>query len=127
MFRTFPFILESTETHLVIRTFGSTSLLEVNLGASDSNVRVSDVAKIVHSDVGNKPIVDIKLSATPFEVLLVNNQGLVYRCTLVNGKKTMSAFTVLMSLTSKLNDPLGPFFMTPLQNPQAHLPTRFGE
>jgi hypothetical protein len=49
---------------------------------------VADVATVQHGDVGNRPIVDIKLFPMPFEGLVVNDNGGLYKFSFDNGSKT---------------------------------------
>ncbi|KAJ7937366.1 hypothetical protein B0H13DRAFT_1945582 [Mycena leptocephala] len=74
-------------TYLSVRTFGATSLLEVKTPASGLNpeIRVKELGSITSSDTGDKQVVDVKLSASPLDMTLVNNQGAVYK---YDGNKT---------------------------------------
>lgn len=58
---------------LAVRTFGSTSFLEIKW-----NGQVRVLAEVKSSDVGHHQVVDLKPSGNPFETLFVNNNGAVF-------------------------------------------------
>ncbi|TFK42498.1 hypothetical protein BDQ12DRAFT_278405 [Crucibulum laeve] len=75
---------------LAVRTYGSISLLQLDIGyVGASTVTVNELGTVVHSDVGKRAIVDVKLPSTPLESILVNDQGSIYTCNLEYGKKIM--------------------------------------
>ncbi|KAJ7162551.1 hypothetical protein C8R43DRAFT_990633 [Mycena crocata] len=78
-------------SYLAVRIFGSTSLLEVKstVSRSTSEVRVKELGSVVSSDTGGKPVVDVKIASSPLAIILVNNQGALYKRDMGAGSKTM--------------------------------------
>ncbi|KAJ7367965.1 hypothetical protein DFH08DRAFT_829921 [Mycena albidolilacea] len=72
-------------TYLAVRTFGATSLLEMKT----PGMRVKEVGSITSSDTGNQQVVDVQVSASPFDMTLVNNQGTVYKYDATTGSNKM--------------------------------------
>ena len=86
--------------HLAIRTFGSTSVLEVKSKYSGPQslptFQLTELAKIVSSVIGNRPVLDIKLSpATSDGGVLVNEIGDVYKYDIAGGRNTLSICSLL--------------------------------
>jgi hypothetical protein len=83
--------------HLAIRTFGSTSVLEVKpKPQSIPTFQLTELAKIVSSVIGNRPVLDIKLSpATSDGGVLVNEIGDVYKYDIAGGRNTLSICSLL--------------------------------
>jgi hypothetical protein len=80
------------DPYIAIRTFGSTVLLGVKVAGSSKSspsVQLTDLTNIVSLDVGNKPIIDVKLLPGTLEAAIVNDHGAVYRCSLANGQKQL--------------------------------------
>ncbi|KAJ6539023.1 hypothetical protein B0H19DRAFT_1176767 [Mycena capillaripes] len=77
-------------TYLSVRTFGATSLLEVKTPGSSLSpeIRLKELAMIVSSDTGGKQVVDTKISSSPMDMTLVNNQGTVYKYDTAGSNKT---------------------------------------
>ncbi|KAJ7047696.1 hypothetical protein C8F04DRAFT_1059775 [Mycena alexandri] len=67
------------QAYLSVRTFGATALLDIKSSASGLNATVKELASIVSSETGGKPAVDVKISTSPLEMTLVNNEGAVYK------------------------------------------------
>ncbi|KAJ7087172.1 hypothetical protein B0H15DRAFT_781592 [Mycena belliarum] len=66
-------------SYLLVRTFGTTSLLEFKTSGSASNpaMHVEELGSITSSATGGMQAVDVKIAATPLDMTLVNNQGAV--------------------------------------------------
>ncbi|KAJ6516226.1 hypothetical protein C8R45DRAFT_889673 [Mycena sanguinolenta] len=70
-----------TPTYLAVRTFGGTSLLELQT-TSSSRVNAEELASLTSSDTGGHQVVDVKLgpaSLATDTMTLVNTQGAVYK------------------------------------------------
>lgn len=80
----------SRDSLIGIRTFGATSLLKLDPQATGTS-GIQDLTYFNSYDVGGTCISDVKVSsdAAPFEILLANNKGAVYGCSLADGRKTM--------------------------------------
>ena len=76
---------------LAIRTLSSTSILNVactTSGLSSPTPTLTNLVSIVRSDVGDRHVVDLKVSVGP-QVTLVNDYGGVYSCFFGEGAKLM--------------------------------------
>lgn len=87
-------IAHDVGSHIAVRTFGSTTILDVQtkpniIPESPSTVQLTDIANIFHSEVGNRSLVDVRLCSTALQSVLVNDQGAVYTCSFERGQKTM--------------------------------------
>ncbi|KAG5647242.1 hypothetical protein DXG03_000777 [Asterophora parasitica] len=74
-------------SYLAVRTFGPTSVFEVN--TSGNTPYLTETVTVLHSDTANRALVDMCISPSPFEGLLVNDHGTVYKCGISNGRKYM--------------------------------------
>lgn len=74
---------------LAIRTFRSTSLLEIKK-QFDSPPELLERVILENSDTGDRPVMDVKISFSPIAGILVNDQGVVYRCDFGSGWKSVS-------------------------------------
>jgi hypothetical protein len=81
------------DSHLAVRTFSSTVLLEVRAEPttfpSGPGLDVNELATIMRADVGDKHTVDVKLHSEALNAILVNEYGGVYKCTFGKGKKIL--------------------------------------
>jgi hypothetical protein len=50
-------------------------------------MRVKELASLMSSDTGGKQAVDVKVATSPLELVLVNNEGAIYKCDLTAGPK----------------------------------------
>ncbi|GBE82101.1 predicted protein [Sparassis crispa] len=83
---------ERSETVLGVRTYAATSLLQVKpMGDSRSAaVQMHELAVVARSDVGDKLLMDMTLPTTSTRhgsLLLVNQEGTVYQCSVPRGQK----------------------------------------
>lgn len=79
------------ETMLAVRTYASTSFLEVKAPRSNSktHVHMKEIMSISRSDVGDRHIIDMVLPASRRTLgLVVNHVGEVYRCSAPYGSKS---------------------------------------
>jgi hypothetical protein len=60
-----------------------------------SGMRVKEVGSITSSDTGNQQVVDVQVSASPFDMTLVNNQGTVYKYDATTGSNKMQAILLV--------------------------------
>ncbi|KAJ7781591.1 hypothetical protein B0H16DRAFT_1498983 [Mycena metata] len=65
------------QAFLSVRTFGATALFDIK--SSGLNATATELASLVSSETGGKPVVDVKISTLPLEMTLVNNEGAVYK------------------------------------------------
>ena len=81
-----------SDPYLAIRTFSSTSISEVEMKQNNvafGKVRLVERANILPSDVGHRPIVDVKLfRSQPITGIVVNDAGDVYNCDVHNERAT---------------------------------------
>ncbi|RDB20957.1 hypothetical protein Hypma_011691 [Hypsizygus marmoreus] len=86
-----PFTDGELNSYLAIRTYGNTTILEVAAGAtSKATPSLSEVATILQADTANRALVDISLSHSPFGALVINDQGILYQCSIVDGQKSLN-------------------------------------
>ncbi|KAG6832340.1 hypothetical protein H0H87_001981 [Tephrocybe sp. NHM501043] len=71
--------------YMAVRTFGQTSLLEVN--TSKTTPYLAEVTNITRNDTGGRAIVDFTLFTGPLSSIVVNDFGQVYRCSVSGGDK----------------------------------------
>ncbi|KAG6814491.1 hypothetical protein H0H92_000016 [Tricholoma furcatifolium] len=76
-----------TPGYMAVRTFGQTSLLEVN--TSKTTPYLEEVAVISHADTSGRSLVDVSLSTMPFSALGVTDFGSVYQCNIRAGDKNI--------------------------------------
>ena len=76
--------------HLAVRTQNSTTLWEV-ASRSDNTSEIELIERVVldNSDVGNRPIVDMKINSSPGVAVYVNDEGTVYKCDFGSGWKSL--------------------------------------
>ena len=74
---------------LAIRTFQSTSLFEIKKKIG-SPPELLERAILESSDTGDRPVMDVKINSSPMAGILVNDQGVVYRCDFGSGWKSVS-------------------------------------
>ncbi|KAH7912210.1 hypothetical protein BJ138DRAFT_1083982 [Hygrophoropsis aurantiaca] len=76
-----------TPNSLLIRTLTATSMMVVDLEMD--KLQVSRKVDIVRSDVGDRPVVDGKITAVGSSITLVNDIGHIYRCSVYEGSKSL--------------------------------------
>ncbi|KAF5380885.1 hypothetical protein D9615_004029 [Tricholomella constricta] len=74
--------------YLAVRTFGLTSVFEVN--TSQTTPYLAEAVTVLHADTANRALVDICLSPSPFGALLVTDLGSVYKCGISSGRKYLN-------------------------------------
>ncbi|KAJ7283465.1 hypothetical protein C8J57DRAFT_1292640 [Mycena rebaudengoi] len=76
-------------SHLAVRTFGATSLLEFKTTGPASNPisHLNEVGTIMSSDTGGRQLVDIKIDVS-LDVVMVNDRGSVYKTDITTGPKS---------------------------------------
>lgn len=81
-------------SHLAVRTFGATSLLEFKTTGPASNPisHLNEVGTIMSSDTGGRQLVDIKLDVS-LDVVMVNDRGSVYKTDITTGPKSAQVFS----------------------------------
>lgn len=92
----FQFPAQGLDTFLGVRTFGSTALLRIRPSSDRSTLNISESAFVVRDDVGQRPPIDIKFHSRQPDMLLVNDEGGVYKCGLKNGQKSVKLGTKFM-------------------------------
>ncbi|KAG6918151.1 hypothetical protein DXG01_016340 [Tephrocybe rancida] len=85
--------------YMAVRTFGQTSLLEVN--TSKTTPYLAEVAFITNNDTGGRTLVDVTLSTAPFSSLAVNDLGSVYLCSILGGEKHVDLLRPAIKNTSQ--------------------------
>lgn len=79
------------ESYLAVRTFSSTILLEARAEPTGRTpslpVGLNEFSTITRADVGDRPLIDVRLFSEAPKAILVNEYGGVYKCTFGNGKK----------------------------------------
>ena len=75
--------------YLAIRTFRSTYLLEIKKKFG-SPPELLERAVLESSDTCDRPVMDVKINSSPMAGILVNDQGVVYRCDFGSGWKSVS-------------------------------------
>jgi hypothetical protein len=67
-----------------------TSVMKVTAtDSSKKSAQVGELASIVHTDTGHRPIVDIKLIPWPFEALAITDHGALYKLNIADGQKAV--------------------------------------
>ncbi|KAF8077862.1 hypothetical protein FPV67DRAFT_1443423 [Lyophyllum atratum] len=79
---------ELQSSFLAVRTFGVTSLSEVN--TSKSAPYLDEFATILPADTANRALVDVSLTTKPFQALTVTDAGSVYKCSVSSGQKHLN-------------------------------------
>ncbi|KAJ6627504.1 hypothetical protein B0H10DRAFT_1994910 [Mycena sp. CBHHK59/15] len=64
-------------SYISVRTFGATSW----------PLHLDELGSFVSSDTGDRQVVDVKIAASPLDILLVNDRGSVYKCDIGAGIK----------------------------------------
>ncbi|KAH9951994.1 hypothetical protein B0H21DRAFT_829833 [Amylocystis lapponica] len=81
------------ETILGVRTFGSTSLLEItpntsSFGSRFAQVQPKELMNILRSDIGDKRVMDMSILSSKYALaFVVTDSGAVYRCNTPQGDK----------------------------------------
>ncbi|KAF8892511.1 hypothetical protein BD779DRAFT_1436750 [Infundibulicybe gibba] len=78
-------IFESVGSYLGVRTFGTTSIMQLRPQDSANQVHLTDLKTFTSADVGGRAIVDMKLFSSAPELIVVNARGGLYRCDLFSG------------------------------------------
>jgi hypothetical protein len=64
-----------------------TSVMRVKTDSSKQSAQVAEVGSIVHADVGRRAVVDIKLIPQPLVVLVITDDGALYKLDIADGRK----------------------------------------
>ncbi|KIJ16780.1 hypothetical protein PAXINDRAFT_98585 [Paxillus involutus ATCC 200175] len=83
-----PWITTPSST-LVVRTYTSASLLRVVTQQEGPRSKVTRELDITRSDTGNVPIMDSRILAAGPDMVVVNRNGTVYKCSAYRGGKAM--------------------------------------
>lgn len=89
------------DTYVAVRTFGATHLIGVRTGSQ--GLFATELADILRSDTGDRPIVDMSFSRDTRTLLLVNDVGDVYSAGADNERFGFSRFARYASVSHFCN------------------------
>ncbi|KAF5347883.1 hypothetical protein D9757_013420 [Collybiopsis confluens] len=72
------------DNFLAARTFGSTVVLRISVDSGAPQLAIPESAVIFRDDIGLRPPLDIMFHSRHPDILLVNDEGAVYKCSLEN-------------------------------------------
>lgn len=82
---------------VAVRTYGSTKIFKLNTWSEcDPHYKLTDLATLSRSDVGEEIIVDMKHVSSSHDILTVGDCGSIYQSHISNGGRSTSALNILV-------------------------------
>lgn len=83
-------LTNSPNMFLAVRTMGSTTLLRSAYTPDSPQAVFTELSNITRDDTGERPSVDVKFHSKQSNVLLVNEEGRLYKSNIENGQSSVT-------------------------------------